>query len=262
MQKIKDEALDWGATALTVGGVFTALGLYDVVQRVAIRFGPVAHQRAVSGMARAIMGAARLSGTRFRMEGRSNVVPGRPYIIVSNHQSLMDISMTSAFLAELQPRYVSKLELAKGVPGVSFNLRRGGSACINRKDPIQARKEISELGRRVKDDGWSVLIFPEGTRSTTGRMRAFREIGLKTLVKEAPGVEILPVTTSGGSRLFRHRLRPIVRNVELVYRIHPPVMPPDPSDNKAFSAFVARLHESIRSALPPEDLLTPDSASS
>jgi len=241
---------DWLATGAAAAGVFSALIVYDVVQRIAIRFGTDAHQRAVSGMARAVNRATRLAGTRFHVVGRENVVPGQNYIMVSNHQSLLDISMTSDFLEPLQPRYVSKRELASGVPGVSYNLAHGGSAIIDRKDPEQAHAAIETLARHVRDDHWSVMIFPEGTRSKTGAMREFREGGLRTLIENAPGVPVLPVTTSGGSELFRRGLKPIVRGVEIVYTIHPPMVPPRPSDAEAFREFVRSLEATIASALP------------
>lgn len=243
-------ALDWLATGAAVSGVFAALLSFDVIQRVAIRFGPRAHQRAVSGMARAINLASRLSGAKLRCEGLEHVDPRQNYIVVSNHQSLLDISQASEYLAALEPRYVSKRELARGVPGVSYNLSRGGSACIDRRDPAQARAAIEELGRRVREDRWTVVIYPEGTRSRDGRMRPWKTGGLRTLLACAPGVPILPVTSSGGSRLFLHGMKPLVRGVPLVFTIHPPMAPPDPSDDAAFEDLVRRLQATIESALP------------
>ena len=250
---LREKTLDWAASAAAISGVFGALFTYDVVQRVAIRFGVDAHQRAVTGMARAINRATRAAGATFRIEGKQHLQPGRPYLVVANHQSLLDIAMASDFLDRLAPRYVSKRELARGIPGVSFNLRRGGSACIDRKNPEQAIAAIEDLGRRARSEGFSVVIFPEGTRSKTGAMRPFREAGLRALVRSAPGMEVLPVTSIGGSRLFRHDLKPITRNVELAFVIHPPVVPADPDDAEAFTAFVHRLEATIASALPERD---------
>jgi 1-acyl-sn-glycerol-3-phosphate acyltransferase len=246
-------ALDWGATGAVAGGFLAALASFEVIMRVAALGGDEAHQAAASGMARACNRAVRLAGARFRATGLENVAPGQNYVIVSNHQSMLDITMASEFLAALQPRYVSKRELARGFPGVSYNLRRGGSALIDRKDPAQAHAEIARLGAKIRDAGWSVVIFPEGTRSKTGAMRPFRSGGLRTLLREAGPVPILPVTTSGGSRLFARELRPIVRGVELTFQVHAPVSAPDPEDLEGFEAFVARLAATIGAALPAAD---------
>jgi len=250
----RETVLDWAATGAAVTGVFASLLTHEVLQRVAMRFGPHAQQRASSSMARWINRAARLAGTRLRARGLEHVDPRAHYVVVMNHQSLLDIAMASDLLAPLEPRYVSKIELARGIPGVSYNLRHGGSANIDRHDPAQAHAALAEMGRRVRDDGFTVVLFPEGTRSKTGAMRPFKAGGLRTLLRHARGVPVLPITSYGGSRLFRHGLRPIERNVELGFVVHPPVTAPDPDDDAAFDAFVHQLEATIAGALPPEDL--------
>lgn len=245
--------LDWLGTATSVSGVFLALFTHDLAQRVAIRFGPRAHQRAVSSMARWINRSAMLTGARFAVRGLEHVDPTQQYVVVMNHQSLLDISMASDFLEAIAPRYVSKIELARGIPGVSYNLRFGGSALIDRKDPAQAHAVIADVARRVRDEHLSVVIFPEGTRSKTGAMKPFKPGGLHTLLATAPSVPVLPVTSYGGSRMFRRGLAPVQRNIELGFVIHPPVRTPDPTDEGAFAAFVKDLEATIASALPPED---------
>jgi 1-acyl-sn-glycerol-3-phosphate acyltransferase len=249
--------LDWIGTAASVSGVFASLLTHDVAQRVALRFGARAHQRVVSSQARWINRAAMLSGARYRVVGMEHVDPRRNYIVVMNHQSLLDISMASDFLEALSPRYVSKAELGRRIPGVSYNLRHGGSALIERKNPEQARAAIVELARRVRDDGWTVVIFPEGTRSKTGAMKPFKQGGLRTLIAHAPGVPVLPITSYGGSRMFKKGLLPVQRNIELGFVIHPPMSAPDPTDEGAFAAFVKDLEATIASALPAEDRHAP-----
>src|SRR3546814_4689000 len=52
--------------------------------------------------------------------------------------------------------------LAKGIPSISFNLRHGGAANIDRKDPKQSIAEILKLANNMKTKNWSAFIFPEG----------------------------------------------------------------------------------------------------
>lgn len=242
--------LDWLATGATVSGVFAALISFDALQRVALRLGPHAHMRAVAGMARGINRATLFAGARRRCEGLENVDPQQNYIVVSNHQSLLDVSQASEYLAALEPRFVSKIELAHGVPGVSYNLKHGGSACIDRHDPKQARAAIEELARHVREDHYTVVLYPEGTRSHDGRMHPWKTGGLRTLLTGAPGVPVLPVTSSGGSLLFQNDMKPLVRGVSLVFRIHPPIEPPTPLDDASFDDFMHRCAATIEGALP------------
>jgi 1-acyl-sn-glycerol-3-phosphate acyltransferase len=258
---LRDLALDWLGTSTSVSGVFLSLFVHDLAQRVAIRFGAHPHQRAVSSMARWINRSSRLTGAHHAIRGLEHVDPKQNYVVVMNHQSLLDISMASDFLEVLEPRYVSKIELARGIPGVSYNLRCGGSALIDRKDPAQAHAVIADMGRRVREEHLTAVIFPEGTRSKTGAMKPFKPGGLRTLLEHARGVPVLPVTSYGGSRMFSKGLTPVQRNIELGFVIHPPVSPPDVSDEGAFAAFVKDLEATIASALPAVDRNAPPSPS-
>ncbi len=249
---LRGAANEWARSTATVTGVIGSLCVFDVIQRIANVGGQAMQQHATTKMAQSINRAVRLSA-KIEFHGRENIVRGQPYIVVSNHQSILDISMITEFLFHHSPRYVSKLELGRGVPGVSYNLRKSGSALIDRNDPRQAHEELERVARRVKNSGWTVVIFPEGTRSKTGAMKPFRPSGLRTLVAGAPGIPVLPLTSSGGSKYFQHDLKPLVSGVTLGFRAHPAVMPPDPNDAKAFDAFVHQLERTIASGLPKDD---------
>ena len=69
-----------------------------------------------------------------------------PLIIVSNHQSMNDIPPIIWYMRKYHPKFVSKIELGKGIPSVSYNLRHGGSALIDRKDSKQALVAIARFG--------------------------------------------------------------------------------------------------------------------
>jgi 1-acyl-sn-glycerol-3-phosphate acyltransferase len=69
------------------------------------------------------------------------------------------------YLRRFHTKFVSKKELGKGIPSVSFNLRHGGSVLIDRKDPKQAIPAIKGLSEYIEKHKRSAVIFPEGTRA-------------------------------------------------------------------------------------------------
>src|SRR5690606_40331004 len=85
-----------------------------------------------------------------------------PLILVSNHQSMLDISPLEFYLSDFHPKFISKIELGKGIPSVSYNLQKGGSVLIDRKDPRQALPEIKKLAQYIEKHKRSAVIFPEG----------------------------------------------------------------------------------------------------
>jgi 1-acyl-sn-glycerol-3-phosphate acyltransferase len=85
------------------------------------------------------------------------------------------------------------IELTKGIPSISFNLKYGGAANIDRNDPRQSITEIVKLANRMKENKWSAVIFPEGTRSKDGQMRPFQSAGVATILKKCPEALIVPI---------------------------------------------------------------------
>ena len=85
-------------------------------------------------------------------------------------------------MRKFHPKFVSKKELGKGIPSISYNLNHGGSVLIDRNDPKQAISVIKELSQYIQKTNRSAVIFPEGTRSKTGRPREFAKSGLKILL--------------------------------------------------------------------------------
>src|SRR5690606_23361031 len=117
---------------------------------------------------------------------RELIPTGVPLIIVANHQSMYDIIAIIWYMRRFHPKFVSKKELGKGIPSVSFNLRHGGSVLIDRKDPKQAVPVIKGLGQYIEKHTRSAFIFPEGTRSKNGKPKEFAQTGVKILCKSPP----------------------------------------------------------------------------
>lgn len=162
-------------------------------------------------------------GTRYSIRRATKIPANRPIIFVSNHQSMYDIPPIIWFLRKHHPKFVSKKELGKGIPSVSFNLRHGGSALIDRKDNKQALTEIAKLGTYIEKHNRSAVIFPEGTRSRTGHPKKFQPTGLKILMKKAPSALIVPISINNSWKLLRYGKFPYGLGSHLTFDIHSPI---------------------------------------
>ncbi|MGF1924695.1 MAG: lysophospholipid acyltransferase family protein [Bacteroidia bacterium] len=138
-----------------------------------------------------------------------NLPLDQPIIFVSNHQSMYDIPGLIWNLRRYHPKFISKIELTKGIPSISFNLKYGGGANIDRKDSKQAVSELIKLGRRMKDQNWSAVIFAEGTRAKDGQLKTFHVGGIATLLKVVPNALIVPVAIENSWKIVRHGQLPL-----------------------------------------------------
>jgi len=199
-------------------------------------FGYQAHKKSVDWLNGCLVASTFLLGTRYKINGRKNIPNGVPLILVSNHQSLYDIPMIIWFLRKTHPKFVSKIELAKGIPSVSYNLRHGGSVLIDRKDPKQALVEIKKLGQYIEQNNRAAVIFPEGTRSKDGAPLSFAESGLKMLCKFAPNAYIVPLTINNSWKMVKYGSFPLTLGNKLSLNVHNPIQVKDASFEELFSS--------------------------
>ena len=183
--------------------------------------GYLPHKKSVDWLNGALLLSMRILGTSIRVRGQEHLPKNGPVIIVSNHQSLYDIILIIWFLRSLHPKFVSKIELGKGIPSVSFNLRHGGSVLIDRKDPRQALTEIRKLGEYITHHKRAAVIFPEGTRSRTGNLKPFAENGLKMLYKTTKAAKVVPVTVNQAWKIVKWGSFPLGLGIRLELVIHP-----------------------------------------
>ncbi len=144
-------------------------------------------------------------------------------LFAANHQSMFDIPPMIWALRAHHPKFVSKIELGKGIPSVSFNLRHGGAALINRKDPNQALKELKEFGKRLHDNTWSAIIFPEGTRSRNGVPKKFSTNGLKMMAKYNPNAYIVPISINNSWKVYKYGKFPLGLFNKITLETHKPI---------------------------------------
>lgn len=185
-------------------------------------FGYQAHKKSVDILNAFLMRSIHLLGCTYTFKNRHLVPQDVPLIIVANHQSMYDIPAIIWFMRKFHPKFISKKELGKGIPSVSYNLRHGGSVLIDRKDPKQALPAIKGLAEYIEKHKRSAVIFPEGTRSKTGVPKRFSENGMKILCKYAPSAYIVPVSINNSWKMFRFGQFPLGLCNHLTFTIQEP----------------------------------------
>lgn len=199
-----------------------ALVIFHPIQWICFNlFGYQAHKKSVDYLNLVLLRIGHLLGNTYEVTGRELIPQNVPIIFVSNHQSLYDIAGIIWFMRKNHPKFVSKKELGKGIPSISYNLRHGGSVLIDRKDPKQAIPTIKKLGDYIEKYNRSAVIFPEGTRSRTGKPKEFAQTGLKILCKAAPSAYVVPITINNSWKFVKYGFFPFGLGNRLIFTIHP-----------------------------------------
>lgn len=179
-----------------------------------------AHKKSVDYLNFFLVKCTNLLGTTYLFHNKTCIPKGVPIIFVANHQSMYDIIAIIWFLRRFHPKFVSKKELGKGIPSVSFNLRHGGSVLIDRKDSKQAIPTIQGLAEYIEKYKRSAVIFPEGTRSKDGNPKEFAKSGLKILCKYAPTAYVVPITINNSWKIVKFGFFPLGLGNRLTFTIH------------------------------------------
>jgi len=133
-----------------------------------------------------------LSGTRLSIKGKENIEKGRSYIVMSNHQGLVDPWVLIGKLP-LQLRWTIKSEVKK-MPIFGYALERMGHIYVGSRKRKDAAMTLGVAAQIIRE-GTSVVFFPEGTRSEDGHLQRFHKGGAIIAIRS--GVPILPVTVNG-----------------------------------------------------------------
>ncbi len=138
---------------------------------------------------------------KIQIEGREKAVRGTTYVIISNHQSILDIILLNSL--RYKYKWISKIENVK-LPFLGWYLRMADYITVNRGNE-ESKAEMLEKSYSHLKKGNSIMIFPEGTRSLDKEIGFFKR-GAFQLALEA-GVSILPVLIDGtGDILPKHGL--------------------------------------------------------
>ena len=152
-----------------------------------------------------------------RVEGVENIDPSKAYVVVMNHQSMVDIP--AFYHVPLQFRWVSKRSVF-WFPFFGQFLFLHGDIAIERGRASDAMRKVITKGCKWLRRGVCVVIFPEGTRSKDGEIHRFKS-GAFALAKEA-GTEILPIVMDGSKSMLCNGIFFNWHN-KLTIKILPPV---------------------------------------
>lgn len=205
-----------GLTAKVVGETF-AICAPTVLDAAIGRLTRKACDDRIASWSKKVVAHARMHVT---VRGRDEWDPTRAFVIMSNHQSHMDIPLLfSIFGGEV--RMVAKIELFR-VPVFGPAIRLAGFVAVDRSDHERALASLGDA-RSALDAGTSIWIAPEGTRSATGELGPFKKGGFY-LALDA-GAPILPVSIQGTRHVLPAHGVMAARDVPVRVVLHPPVDP-------------------------------------
>ncbi|MBT8305281.1 MAG: 1-acyl-sn-glycerol-3-phosphate acyltransferase [Bacteroidia bacterium] len=208
-------------------------------------FGYQAHKKSVDILNWFLVRSTHFLGTRYSFRNPYSIPTDKPIIIVSNHQSMNDIPPIIWFMRKHHAKFISKKELGKGIPSVSFNLRHGGSVLIDRKDPVQSINAIKQIAGYIETHNRAVVIFPEGSRSRDGNPKPFKKRGLETLFKHTPNAFLVPITINNSWKLLRYGKFPYGIGTHITFEVHQPI----PVSDNEITDLLIKVENTIKQAI-------------
>jgi 1-acyl-sn-glycerol-3-phosphate acyltransferase len=155
------------------------------------------------------------TGVRVEVEGLDRLDPSRSYVFAANHQSIYDIPILFASLP-YQLRIIAKESLGR-IPFMGWHLRRTGHVLVDRSRPGAG---VVRMMARLVEQGHSLIVFPEGTRSTDGTVGRFK--GGSFVVALQAGLPVVPISVIGSRHvMFRGEL--MVRPGRVRVIVHDPI---------------------------------------
>lgn len=141
-----------------------------------------------------------LAGIEVEVTGADKVDTSNPVIFMYNHLSNLDPFLAVGW-GPVETKFIFKQDLIWFQPWFGILFWIGGHIPINRKNRESAILSLKAAGRTIRTSLFSVSLFPEGTRSATGRLQPFKKGGFY-LARES-GVPVIPVVISGSFQLWK-----------------------------------------------------------
>jgi 1-acyl-sn-glycerol-3-phosphate acyltransferase len=155
------------------------------------------------------------TGVSVEIEGLERLDRSRSYVFAANHQSIYDIPILFANIP-FQLRILAKDSLGR-IPFLGWHLSRTGHVLVDRS---KAGTGVVRKMKRLVDEGHSLIVFPEGTRSTDGSVARFK--GGSFVIALQSGLPVVPITVIGSRHvMFRGDLTVRPGRVRVI--VHPPI---------------------------------------
>jgi 1-acyl-sn-glycerol-3-phosphate acyltransferase len=139
-----------------------------------------------------------MAGGHVRVEGLNNLVDG-PAVYVANHLGYFDIPLMIGFLGDDTKPMMAKKQITK-IPGIASWMRELHCVFVDRDHPRESVKALKESEHWLSE-GYSMVIFPEGTRSRDGAVHTFKSGAFR--IAKADRVPVVPCVIEGTERMMR-----------------------------------------------------------
>lgn len=133
---------------------------------------------------------------KIKVEGREKALNGETYVIISNHQSILDILLITSLRFRI--RWISKIENFS-VPILNWSMRMAKYIPVDRGNK-ESKEVMMEESIRTLKKGISIMMFPEGTRSKDGRIMDFKKGAFQMALNT--GRPILPILIDGTGKVL------------------------------------------------------------
>ena len=201
------------AIVVAIGTVIC--GSLAVLISIFSRYSPLIYGGVTRSYSKIILLAANIKA---EISGKENIKPGTAYLVASNHQSHLDIPVL-VYNLPLRLTFLAKRELFK-IPFFGWGMQAAGILKIDRSNRSKAIQTLKDAERIIVEKKFSVMAFPEGTRSSDGNIHEFKKGSFVMAINT--GLPVLPVSIKGTYDILpKNRIK--IRPGKVRVKIHKPI---------------------------------------
>ncbi len=172
---------------------------------------------------------------KINWEGKENIKKDGTYVIISNHQSLIDILVIYSLFKHF--KWVAKSTLLK-VPLLGWNMALNSYIVVKRSD-TKSQIQMMQHAERTLKSGSSVMIFPEGTRSINGEVGRFKRGAF--ILSDKTNLPVIPIALHNIDKTIKKNSFWVNKATNMRAKVFPPVYPDKFNNSKEMSAVVKEI---------------------